>query len=65
LYLKDQNGQWSELKTVNGSNNNYTFTKIPSGEYLIEAYTYGNPRGAVITYVAPKSIVSVQIVATN
>lgn len=64
LYLEDKSGTWQEIKTVAAPSNNYTFTKIPSGIYNVEAYTYGDPRGtAVDIYVAPQELVSRIIVA--
>ena len=64
LYLEDESGSWRYIKTVAAPSNNYTFSKIPSGIYNVEAYTYGNPRGtAVDIYVAPKELVSRIIIA--
>jgi hypothetical protein len=64
LYLEDGSGNWRYIKTVAAPSNNYTFTKIPSGIYNVEAYTNGYYRGtAVDIYVAPKVLVPRIIVA--
>ena len=64
LYLEDGSGNWRYIKTVAAPSNNYTFTKIPSGIYNVEAYTNGDYRGtAVDIYVAPKVLVPRIIIA--
>jgi len=66
LYLEDGSGAWHKIREVPAPSNNYTFTKIPSGTYNIEAYTNSTHRGTIIdVYVAPQDSISREIVAMN
>ena len=66
LYLEDGSGAWHKIREVPAPSNNYTFTKIPSGTYNIEAYTNIIHRGTIIdVYVAPQESILREIVAMN